>query len=148
MHKKKTFYLILAICILGFFIRIFQLTKIPNSLSADEVAFGYNAYSILETGKDEFGHIYPLYLQSFDDAKSPLLAYVLIPFIKILGLNDFAIRLPLVIFGSLTIPLFYLLTLQLSQNKKLSLLTSLFAAISPWLIQYSRVAIETEMSLF
>ncbi|KKP59887.1 MAG: hypothetical protein UR52_C0002G0115 [Candidatus Gottesmanbacteria bacterium GW2011_GWA1_34_13] len=148
MHLSRISFLILVICILGFFIRVFQLTQIPNSLSADEVAFGYNAYSILKTGRDEFGRNYPFYLQSFDDSKSPLLAYALIPFVGLLGLNAFAIRFPSVIFGTLAILLFYLLTYELSKNKKLSLLTCLFAAISPWMIQYSRVAIDMEISLF
>src|SRR3989344_304727 len=146
MHLSRISFLILVICILGFFIRVFQLTQIPNSLSADEVAFGYNAYSILKTGRDEFGRNYPFYLQSFDDSKSPLLAYALIPFVGLLGLNAFAIRFPSVIFGTLAILLFYLLTYELSKNKKLSLLTCLFAAISPWMIQYSRVAIDMEIS--
>ncbi len=144
----KHIFIILLLCILGFSLRIYKLTGIPNSISADEASFAYNAYSILKTGKDEFGHKLPLYFQSFDDYKNPLLGYLLIPFIKLGGLNDETIRIPSVLLGTSVIPLFYLLSVKLLKNKRIALLATFFAAISPWLIQYSRVAIDMELSLF
>lgn len=148
MRITKTKSILFCIILLAFFLRIYQLAQIPNSLDLDEAAFGYNAYSILKTGRDEFGHFLPIYLQSLDDYKSPLLSYVMIPFVKIWGLNIRSVRLPSAIFGTLTVWIFFKLTNTLFRNKKLALLCSLFAAISPWLIQYSRIGFDMQLSLF
>lgn len=148
MLKSKTFFLLFLILFLSLFLRIYKLTEIPNSMSADEAAFGYNAYSILESGRDEFGYKYPLYFRSFDDYKNPVLGYVLVPFIKYLGLNDWVIRLPSVISGIGVVLFVFLVAKELTKKSKLALIASFFGSISPWLIQYSRVAIEMELALF
>ena len=146
--NKRVVGIHLSIIILAFFLRIYHLTQIPNSLSADEAAFAYNAYSVLKTGRDEFGHFLPLYFQSFDDYKNPLFVYILVPVIALFGLNDWVIRLPSVVCGVGVVIFFYLLTRQLTHSSKTALLASLFAAVSPWLIQYSRIAVEMELALF
>lgn len=148
MSMRKIALYIVLITLLGSVVRLWQLDTLPNSLSADEVAFGYNAYSILKTGKDEFGHYLPLYFQSFDDYKNPVFGYILIPFIYLRGLTDWVIRFPSALSGIAVIPLMFFITQKLTRNIRLSLITAVFASISPWLIQYSRVAIEMEMALF
>jgi len=145
---KSTTLILFLICALSFILRIYLLDKIPNSISGDEAAFGYNAYSILKTGRDEFGYKYPLYFRSFDDYKNPLFGYALIPFIAVLDLTEWSIRFPSVISGMAVVLLFFLITRKLSGDTKLSLTVAFLAAISPWLIQYSRVAIEVELAIF
>lgn len=145
---RSTKLILFSICALSFILRIYLLDKIPNSISGDEAAFGYNAYSILKTGRDEFGYKYPLYFRSFDDYKNPLFGYLLIPFIAIFGLTEWTIRLPSVLSGTGLILLIFLITKRLLNNNRVSLLTAFFAGISPWLIQYSRVAIEVELAFF
>lgn len=147
MPKIKNGILLFCIVIFSFSLRIYDLDKIPNSISADEAAFGYNAYSVLKTGRDEFGHKLPLLFQSFDDHKNPVFAYLLVPFIKIFGLNDFAIRLPSVLAGTATVIFFFFLTRFLVSDAKVALTAAFFAAFSPWLIQYSRIALETQSAL-
>lgn len=148
MSTRKIALYIVLITSLGSVVRLWQLDKLPNSLSADEVAFGYNAYSILKTGKDEFGHHLPLYFQSFDDYKNPVFGYILIPFIYLRGLSDWAIRFPSALSGAAVILLMFFITQKITRNIRLSLVTALLASVSPWLIQYSRVAIEMELALF
>lgn len=64
----------------------------PPCVNADEAAFGYNAYSILKTGADEYGTMFPLRLKSFGDYKMPLYSYLSVPFVGLFGLNDLGIR--------------------------------------------------------
>ncbi len=146
MNQKKYVFLF-AIILLGFFLRIYAVTRVPNSVSADEAAFAYNAYSLMKTGKDEFGSVWPLYFRSFDDYKNPVFGYILIPFIAALGLSDRVIRLPSVLAGTAVVAVCFILTHQLTKNRKTALLVALLAAICPWLIQYSRVAIEMELAV-
>ncbi|HSA83324.1 MAG TPA: glycosyltransferase family 39 protein, partial [Patescibacteria group bacterium] len=128
-------------------LRLYQIGTVPPSPDWDEVALGYNAYSILLTGRDEYGEIMPFVLQSFDDYKPALYTYLIIPFLPFFDLSVFSIRLPSAIFGILTVLATYFLVKVLFQNRGLALLTAFLLAISPWHIQFSRVAFETNVGL-
>jgi 4-amino-4-deoxy-L-arabinose transferase-like glycosyltransferase len=140
-------------------LRLWRLGGVPPSPDWDEAALGYNAYSIMQTGKDEYGKFLPIILRSFDDYKPALYTYLAIPSIKIFGLNIFAVRLPSAIFGILTVIATYYLVLELFKikNKKIThyplpithcaLISAALLAISPWHIQFSRVAFEANVGL-
>lgn len=144
----KNNFILIFILILGFILRFWNISNIPPSLTWDEAALGYNAYSIMTTGKDEYGNLLPLTLKSFGDYKPALYAYLTVPFVALLGLNELAVRLPSVIFGTLTVLLIFLLANQLFQKKLLSLSTALFLSISPLHIQFSRGAFEANLAVF
>ena len=118
-------FFISLILFISLLLRIFHIGSIPGSLYGDEQAFAYNAYSILTTGMDEYGIKYPLEFRSFDDYKAPIPVYLLVPIIKIFGLNAFAIRLPVVIFAVLTVLVFYFL-LKTFFSSKISLVAAFF----------------------
>jgi len=51
---KRIYLIILAmILVLGAILRFYKLDQIPPSLNWDEVAAGYNAYTIANWGADE-----------------------------------------------------------------------------------------------
>lgn len=139
--------LLIFILLISAVLRIWNISNIPPGLTWDEAAFGYNAYSILNTGKDEYGKVLPANLKSFGDYKPALYAYTIIPFISVFGLNEFSIRLPSAIFGVLTTLLIYLLADAIFSKKILSLLAALSLAISPLSIQFSRAGFESNMAL-
>ena len=140
---KIVLVLILA---LGFGLRLYNVAHVPPGLTWDEAALGYNAYSLLKTGKDEYGAVLPLNLKSFGDYKPALYAYLDIPFVAVFGLNELAVRLPSVFAGVLFIWLMYSLMQELFQKKWLSVTTALFAAISPLSLQFSRGAWESNIA--
>jgi 4-amino-4-deoxy-L-arabinose transferase-like glycosyltransferase len=139
--------ILVGIIILAFGLRFYQLGSNPPSLDWDEAALGYNAYSLLKTGQDEYGTRFPLTFRSFDDYKPPVYVYLTIPSVAIFGLNDWAVRFPSAFLGTLTVVVFFLLVKELLGNLKLALLAMLFLAISPWHLQFSRVAFETNIAL-
>lgn len=147
MVKKINIFLILVI-FLGFFLRFYQLGVNPAVFNRDEAAIGYNAYTILTTGRDEFGIKLPLAFRSFGDYKMPLYIYLVVPYFKLFGVNEFAVRFPSAFFGSLTILLIYLLVFVISKNKKTALISALLLAITPFHIHYSRLAFEANVALF
>ena len=61
----KNKLLLIFIIGLSFFLRIYKVTSVPPSLNWDEVSIAYNAYSILKTGKDEWGDFLPLHFKSY-----------------------------------------------------------------------------------
>lgn len=149
---------LIAIILLGFFLRFIDVSNNPPGLYIDEVSIGYNAYSILTTGKDEYGVSYPLWFRSFGDFKLPLYIYAVVASMAVLGKTELAIRLPSVIAGTLTILVLYLFLkqlLSLEQNKEvkkklkyLPLLASLLLAISSWHIHFSRGGFEVTLGTF
>lgn len=139
---------LLGIITLAIVLRFWQLGQNPPSLDWDETAHGYNAYSILKTGRDEYGLKFPLYFRSFDDYKPPLYTYFVVPSVAVFGLNDFAVRLPSATLGVLAILFTYLMVYELFKNKSIAIISALFLAISPWHLQFSRVAFETNSATF
>lgn len=144
MNRKILFFLVLILLIASV-LRLWGLGKVPASPDWDEVSLGYNAYSIMQTGRDEYGQFLPIILRSFDDYKPALYAYLAIPSIAIFDLNVFAVRLPSAIFGILTVLATFFLVKELFKKDSLALLASFLLAISPWHIQFSRIAFESNV---
>jgi 4-amino-4-deoxy-L-arabinose transferase-like glycosyltransferase len=156
MQKKFVFGILTGIVLLALFVRLFNLSSVPPSPYLDEVSNGYNSYSLLKTGNDEYGKHLPLLMQAYNDGRPTLFVYLMTPFIQLFGLNLFAIRLPAVLLSILaTVSVFFLTREFLySQDKKrerfaviTGLIATLFYAISPWNIYSSRVADEINMSV-
>ncbi|MBX4205582.1 glycosyltransferase family 39 protein [Candidatus Microgenomates bacterium] len=139
--------LLIAILVLAFILRFYQLGSLP-ALNADEAAIGYNAYSLIQTGKDEHGNSWPIHFQSFNDYKPGLYFYVVLPFVKVLGLNELAVRIPGALAGVLTVLIVYLLVKQLFNKKEFALVAAFLLAISPWHIQFSRGGWEVNFATF
>ena len=149
----KNHFLLFLIIFLAVFLRFWQLGQNPPSLTWDEAAWGYNAYSLGKDARDEFGRFLPLnYLESFGDFKPPMYAYLDIFPVKIFGLNEFATRFPSAFFGVFTVLITYFLTKRIfwdSKSKELyALLSALFLAISPWHIMLSRAGFEANVATF
>lgn len=150
--KKYSGIILFFIVLLGFVLRIYKVDQIPPSLSWDEVSIGYNAYSILKTGKDEHGRFLPFdTFVGYGDYKPPIPIYLTVPFIAVLGLNEFAVRLPSIIAGTLGILFTYLLVLELWHKRKgdgraVALSSALLLAISPWHVQLSRAGWEANIA--
>jgi 4-amino-4-deoxy-L-arabinose transferase-like glycosyltransferase len=144
--------IVLAIIIsIGAIFRFSALGSVPNSLNWDEVSWGYNAYSILHTGHDEHGKFLPLSFQAFGDYKQPVYVYLDTLPIALFGLNAFAVRFPSAFMGVLSILFVYLLTCEVfflhKRRWEIASVTAFLFAISPWSIQFSRVAFEANIGL-
>lgn len=152
MSKKLFIIIFLCTLLIGVFVRFYKLGDIPNSLDWDETSQGYNAYSILMTGKDEFGIFHPSTIRSFNDYKPPVYVYLTAVSVKIFGLNSFSIRFPSAFFGSLSILLVYALVYEIFRKERyaklVSLLSMLFFAISPLSIQFSRTGFDANVGVF
>ena len=144
MRYKNIFLLI--ILLLGFGVRFFGIDKSPATVNFDEASLGYNAYSIMKTGMDEYGFKFPLSLKSFGDYKPALYAYVSIPFIWIFGLNSMSLRLASMIAGVLLAYFSYLILKFFVKDEKFCLIALFLFLFQPWAIHFSRVALETNLS--
>lgn len=144
--KTKHWITLFLILILVTFLRFWQLGETPKGFYLDEAAIGYNAYSIMETGRDEFGKSWPVLFRSFGDFKAPVYIYLLIPIYKILGISVWSTRFLSAIMGVIGIWFSFWLVKNLSNKINLGLITALLLAISPWAIIFSRTSYETNVA--
>src|SRR3990172_10586652 len=105
---KPSWILFVLICLLFLVTRLYKISEIPPSVYWDEASIGYNAYSIVQSGKDEWGEFLPLHFRAFGEFKLPVYIYSAAPFVKAIGLNAYAVRLPAVLYSLGTIILVYL----------------------------------------
>ena len=139
---------VILILALAAVLRLWNLNNIPPHLTPDEAALGYNAYSILKTGRDEQGQFLPLVFKSFGDYKPGLYIYATVPFVAVFGLNEWSVRLPSALAGIGIVYLIYLISKKLfTVHGSLFTLVALVAATNPWLIYFSRGAWEANLSL-
>lgn len=151
MKNRVTLVFLFAFAV-GAFFRFYRLTEVPASLSHDEVAIGYNAYSILKTGRDEYGSPFPILFRSFDDYKLPGLVYAMVPSVAIFGLTELGVRFPIAFLGSVTVPVVFLIAREFERRRVVPRHTpgvaALLIAIQPWHVNFSRQAFESTGSLF
>ncbi len=144
---RNSQFLLLGILLLGTLLRLYGLGGIPAGLHRDEAFLGYNAYSILKTGRDMNGDFLPLHLRSFINSPAGYSYATILP-IATFGLNAFSVRLPAALFGIATIYLTYLLAKELSKSERVALVSSALLAISPWHINLSRTSTENVLVVF
>lgn len=144
---SRTNFLFGLIIILAIMLRFFYLGRIPNGFYSDEASYGYNAYSILKTGKDEYGAFFPLAFKSFGEYKAPLYIYLMVPFVWIFGLSEFSVRVVSALLGVLLIALVYLLVRRITHRSGLALATSFIISVSPLALQFNRMGHENNLSI-
>jgi 4-amino-4-deoxy-L-arabinose transferase-like glycosyltransferase len=142
------YILVVSIVLVGFFLRLLWLDQYPLGVTADEIQQGYMAYSILQTGKDEWGDFLPLNPVSLGEYKPILYSALIVPFEAILGLNIYAVRLPSAIAGGATVLVIVYLVSTLFKSFKIGLLAGAILAISFWHIIFSRIGWESNLGLF
>lgn len=129
-QKRVLFLLFLFSIFLSAFFALYKFNECPPCINADEAAFGYNAYSLLKTGADEYGTTLPVRLKSFGDYKMPLYSYLSVPFVGIFGLNETGIR-ALNVFIAILFPLvIYLLVKELFEKEEIAVIASLLVGVS------------------
>ena len=148
MQKK----LWIIIFLTGTILRFVSLSNYPAGFTPDEASFSYNAYSLLKTGRDEWGTPFwqlPVTgLKSFGDYKLPLYSFLAVPGVKIFGLNEFSARLPNALLGSLAILAIYALLLAVTKNNFIATFSAFFVSLSPWAVPLSRGAFEANLAIF
>lgn len=156
MSLKYKVIFLSFIFISAFVLRFYKLGAIPNGLQQDETSIGYNAYSVLKTGKDEHGVFMPQNFQAFGEYKLPGYIYASVLPVAVFGLNAFSIRFISAISGFLSVIVAFFLTKTLIElitinDKKFEFIPyicALLTAINPWSLNFSRAAFEVMLANF
>lgn len=140
--------MLILIVAIAFLLRLWDITNVPPGVNRDEASIGITAYSLMTTGKDEYGRTFPISFESFGDWKLPLYIYTTIPFIKLFGLTELAVRLPSVLAGVGSVVAVFFLARMLYASELVALLAAFSLAIMPWHVHISRVESEAIVSVF
>lgn len=153
MRKKIYRFLLFAIVVVAFLLRVYALGVIPPGLTNDEADIGYDAYSILQTSRDQWGNFLPLTsFKGFGDYRLPVYTYLTIPFMGIANLTPLSVRLPSAFFGTVSVLLIYFVSRKLFKKINVDathggLAAAFLFAISPWSIGLSRIGIESNVAI-
>lgn len=140
IREHKIFICILFTALL---LRVVSLGSLPMGLSWDEAATAYNGYGIVTVHRDEWLARMPITFKSFGDYKAAVAIYLDAISTKVLGINTFAIRLPMALAGVFTVFMTYWIGLEVFQKKSGALMAAALVAVSPLNIQFSRIAFES-----
>lgn len=139
--------LLIVILILAAVLRLGFLGRYPPFLGVDEVSIGYNAYSLLFSGRDQYQKTLPLVFRSLGDFKPPIYMYLTVVSEAVFGPSEFAVRFPSAVFGVLAVLFTFMITYRLTRRRDLALLSGLLLAISPWHIRFTRGSYEASVAL-
>lgn len=147
MRKRYLLFFLLITILIGTILRVYKIDQIPPGINRDEGSIAYTAYSLIKTGKDEYGKIFPLSFESFGDWKLPFYIYGTTGFIWLFGMSEFSVRLLSILAGIGGVILTYFFIKQIFKNEILAILTSFLVAVSPWHLHLSRVESESNTAV-
>lgn len=145
----KQIIIFIAVVLIAGLLRFYQLDKIPPGLIIDEASEGYNAFSLLHTGKDRYGQSFPILFRSFGSFQAPLYTYLSIIPIYLFGNSIFSIHFVSAVSGIILVITTFILLVDFEKRKRiaLSVTVAFLVAISPWAIFFSRFGTEASLGV-
>jgi 4-amino-4-deoxy-L-arabinose transferase-like glycosyltransferase len=129
---------LVVVIVIAAVIRLTALPAAPPGLNQDEAANAWNAWCLLQTGRDQAGAPWPIFwTHALGADRSTLYLYTLLPFQAIGGLNVWTTRLPAAVGGILTVVLIGWIATRLF-DRTTGLVAAGIAAFAPWYIDLSR----------
>ena len=150
MRFNWKYIIIFSVVILtAVFLRFYQLDKIPPGLIIDEASEGYNAFSILQTGKDRYGQSFPILFRSFGSFQAPLYTYLSVIPIYLFGNSIFSIHFVSAVSGVILVITTFILLIDFKKRRRigLSATAAFLVAISPWAVFFSRIGTEANLGV-
>lgn len=145
MPKLSIGFFIFLFCLIYF---SFRLLDVPEGITIDEAAFGYNAALISETLRDENGRFLPVFVLSLDgrDWRQPVTQYFQVAIFKIFGKSLFNLKFVSVLAASFSAVMIYLLGSKIFR-KKFGLLALIIFVTTPVIMIHSHLALDNIMPL-
>lgn len=134
--------LLWAILLLALIVRAWDFGNIPAGFNQDGAMAAVDAKALADYGTDRYGMKWPVQFTAWGYGQmSVLLSYLMIPFIKIGGLNEVTARLPMLVLSMFGLAALYGF-IKSSFDRTTALIILFLAAINPWHIMQSRWAMD------
>ncbi len=145
MLPKQSNYLLIGAVLLFTISYYYQVPQNPPGFYIDEASIAYNAYTISQTGRDEYGESWPLYFRAFGEYKNPVYIYLLSILFRVFGPSILVARLFSASLTVVAIGILWLLAYRISLRKIVASLVALSALLTPWLFENSRLVFEVAL---
>lgn len=143
--QKQDRLLLLLILLLALLVRVWQFGQVPGDINQDEAFAGYEAWSLLTTGRDTAGYPFPVYLTAWGSGMNVLESLLMLPFIALFGLEVWVIRLPQLIVGLCSVGVLYPTAKRL-MGRRAALFAAFLLAVCPWHVLLSRWGLESNLA--
>ena len=134
-----------AVLLFGAGLYLTGLRHNPPGFYLDESSIAFNAHTISQTGRDEYGIAWPLYFRAFGEFKNPVHIYLLAALFRLTGPSILVARLLSATAGVATAVVLGLLGMRLTQRRSVGLFVAVSALLAPWLFELSRVVLEVSL---
>lgn len=124
IKSNRNLIIIYIVLIIGFMVRLIGIVDHPNGLNVDEASIGYEAYAVSNYGIDRNGKSWPIFLEAWGSGQNALYMYIIMPFVKIMGLSILSVRLPMAIIGCISLIIMYKILSQ-TKDETLSLIRTM-----------------------
>lgn len=142
-QKRQWIFILLFLGLLA--IRFFRFPAVPGGLNQDGAMGAVDAKALADYGTDRFGTFLPAHFEAWGYGQmSVLLSYLTVPFIKALGLNKLAMRLPMLIASLLGMWGIYGIVKR-THGRNTAELALLLTAVNPWHFMQSRWALDCNL---
>jgi 4-amino-4-deoxy-L-arabinose transferase-like glycosyltransferase len=133
MPKSKKYILLILIIALGFFLRFVNIENVPPGVYPDEAVNGLDALNALHYGNWQWFY-------EANNGREGLFMNMIAVCFKLIGTSVLAIKLPSIIFGTLTVLGTYLLAKELYKKDRFALISAFLTATAFWAINFSRIS--------
>ena len=138
---------LLAAMAIGLLVRAWRFGDFPPGLNQDEASTAYDAFALIHHGMDRHGYRLPVVLVSWGSGMYALAAYVAAPFIGLFGLSVWSARLPFLLAGFVSLPLFFVL-LRDTTDRQTARIGVVLLSLCPWHIMISRWGLDSNLFPF
>ncbi|MBP3348625.1 MAG: glycosyltransferase family 39 protein [Clostridia bacterium] len=145
IKANKTGIFAFIVILVGIAVRVAGFGSLPGGFNQDEAYAAYEAYSLLNWGMDSSGYAFPTYFVSWGSGMNVLESYLAIPFMAVLGCEEWVFRLPQLILSLISLPVMYLM-LKRMFSSKVAIVGLCMMVISPWHILLSRWGLESNLA--
>lgn len=147
LFRKKFGWLALSLLAAGACLRFHALGETPAGLHQDEAQIGYEAWSLLHFGIDRNGHSWPVHFVAWGPGLNAPYAYLLAPFVRLGGLTEHSIRLPMACLSVISLFLIWRIAGN-AENPKFACIALFFTAFNAWHVIAARWALESNLTPF
>jgi len=137
-QRTLNLFLLLAIVVIAFFLRIYNIENVPSGVYPDEAVNGIDALDASSSGNYQWFY-------TANNGREGLMMNLIAFSFQIFGVTILGLKFPSIIFGTLTVLGTYLLTKELFRSQRAGLLAAFFVAFSFWAINFSRISFRANM---
>jgi 4-amino-4-deoxy-L-arabinose transferase-like glycosyltransferase len=141
-----TWGLLAVIVLIAAVLRLGWPNSSPPGLHVDEASNAWNAYCLLQLGRDEHDVAMPVfYTKSFGDYRSALYLYPVMFCQSLFGFSEYTVRIPAAVGGVISVMLIYYVGSRLF-SRAVALVAAALLAVDPWHLQFTRWGHEGSIS--